>query len=402
MNAIRKQWLGAALALALPGVCLGVRPRILNRGGAAPEVQAEHWYSIRAAGEDTAEKAIEIYLYGEIGYWGFTSADFIRDLQAVDDGVSPVVVAIDSIGGDLFDGIAIHNTLNRLGERCTVRIDGACYSAASVAAAGAHRVEMADNALFMIHNPWTFAAGDSDDLRKVADMMDKAFDGIVASYQHRPLTLEDAELRRLINAETWFTAVEAKAAGFVDEVLTGEYPKFSNSHGKILNRYQHPPQAALDLLASTEVEDNPEPAPAPDPDPAPEPDPEPDAAVLAKELADACQAAGMVNLTSALILSSGLKSRAAIQAEVARAKAVRDLCVLAKLPNDATQMITDGLTADAARVKLFDKIVDNSSRVEIDNKPPLPDHTPAPATKAADPGAIYASRKPNASKGARV
>lgn len=399
MKTIRKQWLGAALALALQGVSTLASPRIYNRGGAAPEVHDEHWYSIRAAGDGTADKAIEIYLYGEIGYWGFTSADFIRDLKAIDDGVSPVVVAIDSIGGDLFDGIAIHNTLSRLGERCTVRIDGACYSAASVAAAGAHRVEMADNALFMIHNPWTFAAGDSDDLRKVADMMDKAFDGIVASYQHRPLTLEDAELRSLINAETWFTAAEAKAAGFVDEVLTGEYPKFSNSHGKILNRYQHPPQAALDLLASAD-DDIPEADPAPEPDP--EPAPEPSAAVLAKELADACQAAGMANLTSVLILSSGLKNRAAVQAEVARAKAVRDLCVLAKLPNDATQMITDGLGADEARAKLFDKIVEKSSQVEIDNKPPLPDHTPAPATKAADPGAIYASRKPNASKGARI
>ncbi|MEI1264728.1 head maturation protease, ClpP-related, partial [Pseudomonas aeruginosa] len=106
--------------------------------------------------------------------WGITSADFIRDLKAVDDGASPVLVHFDTIGGDLFDGIAIHNALRALGERCTARIDGACFSAGSVAACGAHRVEMADNALFMIHNPWTLAAGDSEDLRKVADMMDQA------------------------------------------------------------------------------------------------------------------------------------------------------------------------------------------------------------------------------------
>ncbi|WP_010490765.1 head maturation protease, ClpP-related [Pseudomonas sp. S9] len=388
MNVIRKHWLSTALAVALQGICTLANPRILNRGGSAPEVQAEHWYSIRAAGEG-ADKAIEIYVYGEIGYWGITSADFIRDLQALDDGTSPVVVAIDSIGGDLFDGIAIHNTLNRLGERCTARIDGACYSAASIIAAGAHRVEMADNALLMIHNPWTFAAGDSADLRKVADMMDKAFDGIVASYQHRPLTIEDTDLRRLINEETWFTAGEAKDAGFVDEVLTGDYPKFSNSHGKILNRYQHPPQAAHDLLASNE--------PDPEPESDPEPEPEPDTATLAKELADACQAAGLANLTSVLILSSGLKSRAAVQAEVVRAKAVRDLCVLAKLPGEAEQLITDGLNADAARVKLFDKVVASTSQVEIDNKPPLSETQPAPTAKAVDPGDIYASRKPKSS-----
>jgi len=392
MKAIRHNWLAVMLAATLHGVCTLANPRIFNRASGAPEVQAEHWYSIRAVGEG-AEKAIEIYLYGEIGYWGITSADFIRDLQAVDDGSSPIVVAIDSIGGDLFDGIAIHNTLNRLGDRCTARIDGACYSAASVVAAGAHRVEMADNALYMIHNPWTFAAGDSEDLRKVADMMDKAFNGIVASYQHRPLTIEDAELRRLINEETWFTAPEAKAAGFVDEVLSGDYPKFSNSQGKILNRYQHAPQAAHDLLASADPEPDPDPAA----DPEPQPDPEPEPAVLAEQLAADCQSAGLGNVASYLIKASGLKSRAAVQEHLVRAKAVRDLCVVAKLPDEAQSLIEGGLSVDQARVKLFDKVVANSNAVHIDNKPPLPENPPAPSAKPVDPGAIYNSRKPKTS-----
>ena len=55
--------------------------------------------------------------------------DWDYDLQAQDDGVSKVLVHFDTIGGDLFDGIAIHNTLRALGERCTGRIDGACFSA---------------------------------------------------------------------------------------------------------------------------------------------------------------------------------------------------------------------------------------------------------------------------------
>lgn len=392
MNIKRTHRLALAVALAALGVSTLAQPRIMNKAR-APDLRAENWYSIRAAGE-AEQPAIEVWIYGEIGYWGVTSSDFVRDLLAVDDGVSPIVVAFDSIGGDLFDGIAIHNALSRLGDRCTARIDGACYSAASVAAAGAHRVQMADNALFMIHNPWTFAAGDSDDLRKVADMMDKAFDGIVASYQHRPLTIDDAELRRLINEETWLTAPEAKALGFVDEVLTGDYPGFSNSHCKILNRYQHPPQAALDLLANADQ--------APDPAPVPEPAPEPthDPVALAEQLTADCQAAGLSNVSAVLIKASGLKSQTAIQAQLVRAKAVRDLCVLAKLPDEAVGLITAGLDADAARLKLFDKVVANSGKVHIDNKPPLADDLPAPTSNAVNPGAIYASRKPQASKGA--
>lgn len=106
------------------------------------------------------------------------------------------------------------------------------------------------------------------------------------------------------------------------------------------------------------------------------------------------------NVASILIKASGLKSRAVVQEHLVRANAVRDLCVLAKLPGEAVALIQAGVDVDQARTLLFEKIVANSSQVEIDNKPPAPDHQPAPSTKAADPGAIYASRKPNASKGA--
>lgn len=384
-------------ALAQLGVCTLANPRIMNKAGAATQLQAEHWYSIRAVGE-AEQKAIEIYVYGEIGYWGITSGDFIRDFKASDDGTSPVYVYFDTIGGDLFDGIAIHNSLNALGERCTARIVGACFSAGSVAACGAHRVEMADNALFMIHNPWTFMAGGSEELRKMADMMDKALEGIVASYQRRPLTVDDAELRRLINEETWLTPPEALAMGFVDVVLAGSLPKVDNSaHGKILNRYRNTPQAALDLVATVEPE--PEPAADPEPATAPEPD-QPDATALATELAAACAEQGMGNLVGALIKASGLKSREAIQAQVARAKAIRELCNLAKLPDEAEQLITDGVEPEAAKARLYDKVVAASGQVQISNHPPLDDSPTLAQSKAADPGAIYASRKSRASKGA--
>lgn len=383
-----------ALACAMSGMvaCTIDQPRIMNKTG-QPELQAEHWYSIRAVG-DAEQKTIEIYVYGEIGYWGITSGDFIRDLKAQDDGTSQVLVLFDSIGGDLFDGIAIHNTLNALGERCTARIVGACFSAASVAACGAHRVEMADNALFMIHNPWTFMAGGSEELRKMADMMDKALEGIVTSYQRRPLTVDEAELRRLIDEETWLTPSEALAIGFVDQVLAGSQPKVDNSaHGKILNRYRNVPEAARQLLADAD----PDPAPATDPEP--EPDQAPDLVALAAKLTADCQAANLANVAPYLINACGLKSADAVQAAVNNAVAIRDLCVVAKLPGEAEQLIKDGLSADQARARLFDKLVTTSSTVEINNHPPMPDD-PAPVVNAATPQAVYASRKQKASKGA--
>lgn len=390
--------LAMAVAMAAAGISLADSPRILNRSGAAPELQAEHWYSIQAQAEAPGN-TIEVYVYGEIGLWGVTSADFIRDLKAADDGASPVLVHFDSLGGDLFDGIAIHNTLRALGERCTARIDGACFSAASVAACGAHRVEMADNALLMIHNPWTVTAGDSDELRKVADMMDKAREGIVASFQHRSLNIDETELNRMIADETWLTPGEAQAHGFVDEVIGSSQSLASNAGlGKFLNRYRNVPEAARQLLAQ-----QPAPEPDPDPEPTPEPepalDPEPDAAALAAQLAADCAAAGLSNCVPALIKSSGLKSAAAVKAEVARAKAVHAACLVAKLPGEAPALIEAGVDADGARLRLWDKLAQASGQIELDNRPPVDDLPQNTATQAPPPSEVYARRRNNASKG---
>jgi len=382
-----------AVALATPGFVYAAQPRILNKAGIAPELQAESWYSFKAA-DQAGGKPIEVYIYGDIGFWGMTSGDFIRDLKAVDDGVSQIHVHFDTEGGDLFDGIAIHNTLRALGERCTGYIDGACFSAGSVAVCGAHRVVMADNAMLMIHNPWTWMAGDSDELRKMADMMDKAFEGIVASYQHRALNVDDAELRRMINDTTWLTSAEALTHGFVDEVI-GEGQPFANNaeRGKILNRYRNVPKAAR-LLA--EVDDPPEPEPEPDPEPDPA---SPEASELAAKLAADCESAGLGNCLPYLIRASALANAEAVQSHFTRAKEVRAACLVAKMPDEAQGLIEAGLSGEQARAKLFDKLAKKSAEVEISNLPPLEDGPQASAHQPPAPGEVYARRRNQASKG---
>lgn len=390
--------LALAAALATPGFVNAAQPRILNKTVAGPELQAESWYSIKAA-DQAGGKPIEVYIYGDIGFWGMTSGDFIRDLKAVDDGVSQIHVHFDTEGGDLFDGIAIHNTLRALGERCTGYIDGACFSAGSVAVCGAHRVVMADNAMLMIHNPWTWMAGDSDELRKMADMMDKAFEGIVASYQHRALNVDDAELRRMINDATWMTSAEALAHGFVDEVIGDGQPFANNAErGKILNRYRNVPEAAR-LVAEVEAPPEPAPEPAPVPDPTPVPA-TPAATELAAKLAADCEQAGLSNCLPYLIRASALASADAVQAHFTRAKEVRAACQVAKLPDEAQGLIEAGLNGEQARSKLFDKLAKNSSQVEISNLPPLDNAPQASAHQTPTPSQVYAQRRnTQASKG---
>ncbi|MBJ2258315.1 head maturation protease, ClpP-related [Pseudomonas psychrophila] len=364
--------------------------RIFNKAGDPPAPQSKHWYSLKASGE-AETRSIEVYVYGEIGTWGITANQFVRDLAALDDGVSPIVVAFNSIGGDLFDGLAIHNALSRLGERCTGRVDALAASAASVAVCGAHKVMIASNAMLMIHNPWTYAAGDAEDLRKVATALDQAMEAIIAAYKAKAPDIDEVELRRMVNAETWLTASEAVALGLADEVGEGVTVKACLGQGGALQRYQHAPQALL-----AQLDEPPEPAPEPTPEPipaVPEKPPVVDSAKLALFITQSCTAAGISNLIESLISNTKLADEATVNAALTNAKAVRDLCVAARLPEFTQEFVAAGLSAEAVRGRLFDKLVSGGG-FEIDNSLPINDD-PAPKiqSKQPDPPSIWAARQ---------
>lgn len=364
------------------------RPRIYNRAGKRVQVQDKTWYALQASGE-AAERVIEVFVYGEIGAWGITANQFVQDLRAMDDGISPVIVAFNSIGGDLFDGLAMHNALSRLGERCTGRIDALAASAASVAVCGAHRVVIASNAMLMIHNPWTYAAGDAEDFRKVADVLDQTMEAIIAAYKAKAPDIDEVELRRLVANETWLTANEAVALGLADEVGDGVTVKACLGQGAVLQRYQHAP---AELLA--QFDEPPEPDPELEPDDLPLVPPVVDSAKLALLITQRCAESGISNLVEPLLSSTRLESEEIVQAGLTRAKAVNDLCVAARLPEFSVEYVAAGLDVAAVRARLFDKIVSSGKGFEIDNSLPL-DNDPAPKVQAKqlDQPSIWSARQ---------
>ncbi|WP_447789194.1 head maturation protease, ClpP-related [Pseudomonas farris] len=378
------------------------QPRIYNRAGQRVPVQDKTWYAVQASGEAT-ERVIEVFVYGEIGAWGITANQFVQDLRAMDDGVSEVIAAFNSIGGDLFDGLAMHNALSRLGERCTGRIDALAASAASVAVCGAHKVVIAANAMLMIHNPWTYAAGDAEDFRKVADVLDQTMEAIIAAYKAKAPDIDEVELRRLVAAETWLTANEAVALGLADEVGDGIKVKACLGQGGVLQRYQHAP---AELLA--QLDEPPEADPELDVVDPPLVPPVVDSAKLALMITQRCTAAGISNLVEPLLSSTQLESEEIVLAGLARAKAVNDLCVAARLPEFSAEYVAAGLDAPAVRARLFDKIVTSGKGFEIDNSLPL-DDDPAPKVQAKqiDQPSIWSARqaahtgKPQSATGAR-
>lgn len=377
--------------------------RIFNKAPSVQQIEDQHWYKISAAAEgqggakaDTTP--IEIYIYGEIGGWGITANEFIQDLKAIDDGVSPVVVAFNTIGGDLFDGLAIHNALNRLGERCTARVDALAASAGSVAACGAHRLVMASNAMLMVHNPWTWTSGDAEDLRRVADVLDQTFEAIIAAYKAKAPGIDDAELRRMVNDETWLTAQEALALGLADEVGNGVEVKACLGQGAAMQRYRQTPKALLDQLADLPEAASGQPVTPPDP-PAADPG---DSTALALMIAQDCAKGGISNLVEPLIASTKLADKATVQAALTRAKGVRDLCVAARLPELTVEFVQAGLEPDAVRARLFEKLVSSGKGFEIDNSlPPADDEPEKVKAQLPNPSSIWAARRQAANKGAR-
>lgn len=172
------------------------------------------WYTIRAR---AAGAAPEVQIHGEIGLGGITVADFSRDLKGLGEPKA-ITVGINSLGGAVFDGIAIHNILARHPAKVTVRVDGIAASVASLIAMAADQVVMPENAFMMIHDPWAGVVGDAEDLRAMADVMDKVKQAMVAGYARKSGKAE-AEIARLMAEETWLTAAEAVAMGFAGEVM---------------------------------------------------------------------------------------------------------------------------------------------------------------------------------------
>lgn len=172
------------------------------------------WYDISAAA-DAGVTVVRIY--DEIGYWGVTADQFARDLDAVT--TDTIEVQINSPGGDVFDGIAIYNTLRTHPANVVTRVDGIAASAASVISqAGDHRL-MVEASQMMIHEAWGVAVGSADELRSFADLIDQQSDVLASIYASRSGG-EVAKFRELMSAETWLTDQAAVDLGLADEVMT--------------------------------------------------------------------------------------------------------------------------------------------------------------------------------------
>ena len=371
-------------------------PRLLAMAGTA-DVQPDNqsWFRISNLASDApADAPLEIYIYGQIGFWGVTATDFIAALRSADDGARPVNVYISSIGGSLFDGLAIHNVLRRLGERVTGRIDAIAASIASVIAVGCHRLEMPANTLMMIHNPRVdFASGESDELRDVADVMDKARDSLIACYRAKATALPEDEIAAMMASTTWLTAAEAVAMGLADAVIDHVPIQASAELADALGRIKGAPAT---LLAALSPPREPEPsnvlpdAAPPAAPPAPAPLTATHAVAMSRLAVSLCARAGLSEHADAVMARSLLADEASVQAAVAYVGEIKSMCAIARRADLTARFVADGADLQVVRAALFDALV-AADVPPVDNTLPQ-ETTPPPAGSALNPRAIWAAR----------
>ncbi len=196
------------------------RTAILNAATSVPNMGEFHptWYSLSKQDDSEAEMMI----YDEIGAFGITASQFVKDLKAIKS--KKISLRLNTPGGEVFGATAIYNALEDHPAEVVAHIDGVAASAGSFIAMSADEVRMAENAYLMIHEARGGAFGEASDLQNVADTLEKMNDNIAGMYEAKT-GKKKPYWRKMMNDETWFTAAEAKAEGLVD-VVDGPVQKF--------------------------------------------------------------------------------------------------------------------------------------------------------------------------------
>ena len=181
--------------------------RLMNRRGQ---------YRIRNAA--TSKDVTEILLYDEIGedLWfggGVSAKQFAEDLNAID--TPEIHLRINSPGGDVFEAVAMLNSLRRHDAHTIVYIDGLAASAASVVAMGGDELVMARNSEMMIHDAWGVAIGNSTVMDKMSDDLSRISNNLASAYADKAGG-SVADWREAMKAETWYSDKEAVKAGLAD------------------------------------------------------------------------------------------------------------------------------------------------------------------------------------------
>lgn len=315
------------------------------------------WFTMKAS-----EKSAEIVIYDEIGksWWGeetVSAKSFLDELTALGE-VDQIDLRINSPGGDVFDGVAIHNAIKNHKANVTAYVDGLAASAASFIAMAANKIVMPANSFMLVHGASGFSFGNADDMRAVADDLDRIDKSLTATYVARSKS-STAKVKALMKEDRLMDAAEAKEWGFADEV-TSERRMAAKYSLRLL------PQAAAEKVRAETGEgqgDPPPPAPKPEeqggqpvdpPDPPAPAQPETEKPGSTKPTPTDDRPHPGTPRTSAEIIDITTKAKAqGIEEHQSYVAAVTDLCTLAKAPERVGPYVRANTPVEQVRKELL-------------------------------------------------
>ncbi|CAM2177655.1 ATP-dependent Clp protease, protease subunit [Burkholderia cepacia] len=347
----------------------------------------KRWWDIRAQANAAGGSEVEIRIYGDIGFWGTDADLFTAKLDEVAATATSIVVAINSMGGDVFDAFAIYNAVRRYAGKVKGRVDGVAASAASLILMACDTIEMPSNARLMIHNPHTVAAGEAGDLRKLADLLESMSDSMLAAYVERSGRTEE-EVRAIMDAETWLTAAQAKEQGFCDAIVDPIRIAACAGAARLAARYAAVPAEIVAVLEG----DGEVPPVNPPADPSSQPPAAPDVTALAAHVYATCRDARIEHCAEGIVLATGLRDRATVDAAIRSAQDIAGICLAASLTELTAGFVADGLTADQVRARLFERVTASQKPINHRAAPVASQDAPVVAN-APRAASIYAARK---------
>ena len=179
-----------------------------------------NWKTVKNedSGEEATERVLE--LYGTIAEESWFDDDISPQMfrDELFSGTGPVVIFINSPGGDCFAASQIYTMLMEYKGPVTVKVDGIAASAASVIAMAGTTVLMAPTAMMMIHNPATIAIGDHKDMEKAIDMLSEVKEAIINSYELKT-SQPRKTLSKMMDEEIWMNAMKCVELGFADGLI---------------------------------------------------------------------------------------------------------------------------------------------------------------------------------------
>ena len=211
--------------------------------------------------ESAGQDCTNVYIYDVIdGWWGVSAMDFANTLAAIT--TPKVCLRINSPGGDVFEARAMMAAIAEHPAEFSARIDGLCASAATALTLPCKTVDIIDGGFYMIHQAWTFAMGDADDMRAAAALLDEVDGVLIEGYVAKCGKTAD-EIKALMEEETWFDAQEAVDAGFCNSVCevaiapTGDTSAENRADPRLFNLgvYDKAPKALTEPPAPRIIDD---------------------------------------------------------------------------------------------------------------------------------------------------